>query len=364
MEGLRGIAVGLVFFVHYGAAVTRHLHPELRVPTSDGVLETIGHAGVDLFFVLSGFLIYGSLVTKPLRLGSYVRRRVERIYPTFLVVLAIYLVLSFTMPSSSKLPADRWDAVVYVLKNLLLLPGIVRMQPIISVAWSLSYEAFFYVLAPIVVGVLSMRRRESRERILILAALTAISVGAYAVFGGPVRMLMFLAGAMVFDLTSRKDAPAPAAAVATAALLLTPFIQFVPSMAVKVVLMFGGFTLSCWHVLANPRSPLSRLLSTRLLRWFGNMSYSYYLIHGLALQAAFFVVGPHLPTQAWIYWPFLPFAFAATVLVSALLFVWVERPLSLRVSDAIRSGGRAPAAPAESVRRLADAPPPVQAAAD
>jgi len=68
-------------------------------------LENIGHSGVDLFFVLSGYLIYGALIRKKVSYLSFFRRSVERIYPTFLCVFAIYLVLSILFPEENKIPA-------------------------------------------------------------------------------------------------------------------------------------------------------------------------------------------------------------------------------------------------------------------
>src|SRR5215210_1654852 len=88
MEGLRGLAVTLVFFVHYHALFKVWADPgSLTFAVSD-FLGTVGLAGVDLFFVLSGYLIYGLIFKKPTRYASFIKRRIQRIYPTFLFVLA------------------------------------------------------------------------------------------------------------------------------------------------------------------------------------------------------------------------------------------------------------------------------------
>ena len=71
----------------------------------------------------------------------YAKRRVQRIYPVFLVVFAIYIMLSFIFPSESKLPEGYVEIVKYILQNLLLLPGVFNIEPLITVAWSLSYAA-------------------------------------------------------------------------------------------------------------------------------------------------------------------------------------------------------------------------------
>ena len=138
MEGLRGLAVVLVFAVHFCTLVRPWAADPGLVSVLD-VLERLGHSGVDLFFVLSGYLIYGALIARPRPFGPFMRRRVQRIYPTFLAVFALYLVLSLLDPSHSKLPAPGASLVLFLLSNLLLLPGIFPLQPLIAVAWSLSY---------------------------------------------------------------------------------------------------------------------------------------------------------------------------------------------------------------------------------
>ena len=68
------------------------------------------------------------------------------------------------------------------------------------------------------------------------------------------------------------------------------------------------------------------------MRWLGNMSYSYYLLHGLTLKAAFFVwahVTGHTIYGSWIAIVLLPPMFVLTLMTSTLLFASVERPFSL-----------------------------------
>ena len=74
MEGLRGLAVFLVFLVHYVTLAKPWLAPaSFSTRVADG-LHNIGNTGVDLFFVLSGYLIYGSLIRKP-----YIRQQWTRL---------------------------------------------------------------------------------------------------------------------------------------------------------------------------------------------------------------------------------------------------------------------------------------------
>src|SRR5436190_1360053 len=79
MEGLRGLAVTLVFFVHFGAQLGQTLGVPL--PALGAALQQLGHAGVDLFFILSGTLIYGALLRRPRPFLGFLARRVQRLYP-------------------------------------------------------------------------------------------------------------------------------------------------------------------------------------------------------------------------------------------------------------------------------------------
>jgi exopolysaccharide production protein ExoZ len=139
MEGVRGLAVIMVFFTHYHTLFGHYVSPQSFSFAVSRFAGTIGNAGVDLFFVLSGYLIYRAVIRKPINYVAFIRRRIERIYPTFLVILALYLVLSFVLPGESKIPRRPFTAAGYILANLILLPGIFKIQPIITVAWTLSF---------------------------------------------------------------------------------------------------------------------------------------------------------------------------------------------------------------------------------
>ena len=104
MEGLRGFAVFLVFLVHFTTLVKPWLAETTVVFAFAQSLHTVGNAGVDLFFVISGYLIYGSLISRPQHFLHFLARRVERIYPAFVAVFAVYLILSFVFPTENKIP--------------------------------------------------------------------------------------------------------------------------------------------------------------------------------------------------------------------------------------------------------------------
>ena len=115
LDGLRGLAALMVFLVHYAALVAPWLPVESLTAAGASGMHAAGHLGVYLFFVISGYLIYGSLIRKEAPFLPYMARRIRRIYPIFLVVFALYLVLSAAFPEQSKIPSDPLEAAPYIL---------------------------------------------------------------------------------------------------------------------------------------------------------------------------------------------------------------------------------------------------------
>jgi exopolysaccharide production protein ExoZ len=366
MEGLRGFAVLLVFFVHYHALFHVWLGRDSLSFAFSNFLGTIGLAGVDLFFVLSGYLIYGLIFKKPGRYTTFIKRRVERIYPTFLFVLAVYLLLSALFPSASRIPSSPAAALLYIAQNVLLLPGLFKIEPIITVAWSLSYEFFYYLLIPMLVAALGMTRWRKGWRTLFFSAL-ALGYTIYCLTGsyGRPHLLMFISGILLFEaadsyrlgkrLTASFDYLVLAILVLTFPLIyalterpeLFPFLPNPHGLSetyriIVLFLSFGLFTFACF----DSRGVLKALFSWTPLRWLGNMSYSYYLIHGLTLKAISLVVlraelSPTLATLA--FWLSYPLFFLLTLVTSTLLFIYVEKRFSLLTSTPKPAQSKAPA---------------------
>lgn len=336
MEGLRGVAVLLVFAVHYATLVAPWAHGSgWLIDFLQGV-HAVGNAGVDLFFVLSGFLIYGGLVETKKPFVSYLRRRIRRIYPAFLAVFALYLVLALARGDVERMPSDPAAAFVYVLQNLLLLPGLFPIEPLITVAWSLSYELFFYLLVPAVVALTSLRARGRRWRIAFILVATGVALIGFGQWGGPVRLTMFLAGMLLHELLLSGRPAAPPAWLGLlcglGALAITLLALPGPALqALRIGVIYLGFLGLCFSAIGQPHSLLGRALSWTPLRWMGNISYSYYLLHGLALQVFFLGLHKVLPpvsggvSPLWLMFP----AWLATLPPCLLLFLLIERPFSL-----------------------------------
>lgn len=336
MEGLRGFAVLLVFFVHYADLVHPWIADNDALLAFADALATIGNSGVDLFFVLSGYVIYGSLLAKYQSFVPFLARRIERIYPTFTTVFALYFALSFAFPAENKIPESAGDGALYLLQNFLLLPGLLPIQPMITVAWSLSYELFYYIAIPVLVAACNLRRRRSSWRVLLFLGLAAIFATYTAYNGGPVRLLMFVAGIVLFEAVnhSRLRFSSLVGLVALTAGLLSMLLPVSgdAGTTLKVGILFVAFFVLCLACFRTPHAWLPRAFAWTPLRWLGNMSYSYYLLHGLALKGAFLALSKVLPPtgqQSALFWLLLLPMLALTLLASALLFLLIERPFSL-----------------------------------
>jgi len=337
MEGLRGFAVFLVFLVHFVTLARPWISSDPGFLVFTKSLHTIGNTGVDLFFVLSGYLIYGSLLSRRQQFLRFMSRRIERIYPTFVVVFAVYVVLSFVFPGENKIPSPAPDGMIYLVENFFLLPGLFPIEPMITVAWSLSYEMFYYLVIPLVIQLFKLRDRSAIWRTTFFLSITLLTVIYCALNGGHVRLIMFISGILLYEAMNSRRVTSPPSILGLLALLVGLLCTLIPldgseGSALKVSILFVAFFTLCLVCFRNPSSWLPRTFSWTPLRWLGNMSYSYYLLHGLALKAGFLALSTLVPSASygpWLFWALLPSMFVLTLIPSAALFLLVERPFSL-----------------------------------
>jgi exopolysaccharide production protein ExoZ len=354
IEGLRGYAVLLVFLVHHHTLFGEYLPAHTWLLQLSRFGETIGHSGVDLFFVLSGFLIYGSLIQRATTYKTFLIRRVRRIYPTFLFVFCLYVLLSHLIPSVSKVPTSVTGESAYLAANLLLLPGIFPIQPLITVTWSLSYEFLFYLSIPLVISLTAMRSWRYSARVVFFVCLFILYCLAYQ-FGlvSHIRLGMFAAGIVAYEviaagwvvgrLTSRGESLAIGLYIAVLFVLglfelgdrfqFHPFFPNAGFVPWTLLLAMSTFGILLYCLAADGR--LKRLFTCAPLRWMGNISYSYFLIHGVILNATLLgarYAGADRFRSVPLFLFLLIFNLASTVAAALIVFLLIERPLSLRVA--------------------------------
>jgi exopolysaccharide production protein ExoZ len=220
---------------------------------------------VDVFFALSGYIIYGLLIEKPVRFLPFARRRVVRLYPVFTFALAVYFVADLIWLPMKPLPDSFVAAILYVGANFLMLPGLLPIVPLMDVAWSLSYELFFYLTAPLISAAERLARLSNRTTVwvyvIVCAAylcLTVLHVGAHA------RMVMFGCGILA-RRTLRYECPFDERLGNTAALVL-----FAVVLAINGLRADATWSRYCSPVLTNAGSLLACLFAaTYALLYFG-----------------------------------------------------------------------------------------------
>jgi peptidoglycan/LPS O-acetylase OafA/YrhL len=348
MEGLRGFAVLLVFLVHYESLLAPWIAQDASLLALAHAIETVGSNGVDLFFLLSGYLIYGSLLKGHQSFPQYFARRLRRIYPAFTAVFVMYLALSILLPSESKIPGD--GAAWFLIANYLLLPDLWPIQPMITVAWSLSYEMFSYLALPLLIALFKLRDRSVTWRVTFFLSI-AVAFSIYtALNGGPVRLIMFISGIALYEAINNSELRI-GGGLGAHALLVGLFFSLWPlaeplGKSIKVAVMFVGFFVFGLACLRASQGWLPVAFSWTPLRWLGNMSYSYYLLHGLVLKGGFMLLSRVLPPtgeQSVLHWILLLPMLALTLVPSAMLFFTIERPFSLAPRSTPASMQRSPA---------------------
>lgn len=286
IDGLRAVAVIAVVLFHFG------------VPGVTG-----GFVGVDVFFVISGFLIT-SIIWRERQAGrfSFVdfwARRVRRILPALFVLLAAALVAGWFLlvPKDYEELGRSARYQVLFTSNLLFM----RQDGYFDVAsdikpllhtWSLSVEEQFYIVFPLLLTLLSSRLKHWRLALLgVLLVSFGLSVWAVAhhpekaFFLLPMRAWELLAGALLAVMPVRdwRASPALAQGVSLAAMALILIAVFgfdarTPFPGVAALLPVLGVVGLIW---ANGHQStwIGRLLSTRLMVGLGLISYSWYLWH-------------------------------------------------------------------------------------
>ncbi|MCJ2033957.1 acyltransferase family protein [Methylobacterium sp. J-068] len=296
LTGVRYIAAALVVLHHF-VPVSEATDPIVR-----NFLKVVGDGSVSVFFVLSGIVLFHSNVTLQGRLKKTKRHfwiaRFARIYPVYalgillIAPLSVHQILSSHPNATNYLPR----LIVYPLSAISLLQSWTPWTAVAwnGPAWSLSVEAFFYALFPLLIGIASLSRRTCLAIALSSWALaSAIGMAPFvlwgdagSVFGGiffqafpPLRLPEFIVGLILGILI--RDTALPDAARSALSLVavasLTAATLFAPWWAYRF------FSLPCIGLLlfglTSSGGILTWVLKTRVLVSLGAASYSLYILH-------------------------------------------------------------------------------------
>lgn len=362
LDGLRGIAILLVLLYHYFAGLARVSAPEGSALAYLSVLPRLAWSGVDLFFVLSGFLIGGILLDvreSPNYFKTFYARRFYRIVPLYFVMCTL-LLLGTYLNIGERIAGLRllygnpipWYILATFTQNYWLSLNFDR-SPLMGVTWSLAVEEQFYITLPLLIRYV---RRTSLPYVVGLIILAAPlfrlwvflahpewKMAAYGFTPGRIDALLFgvVAALLVRNdrawtlLVKRRRALYVAFAVlcvGMAVLTLSKADSRTLLLTVPGYSWVGLFYL-CLLLIALTRRVkiLNRLLRTRVLMGFGTIAYATYLFHLPVLYACFGLIQGdkprlnNLPDAAIIL-----LALAITLALAKLSWHYFEQPLVRR----------------------------------
>ena len=338
LDGVRGLAILLVLGQH---APTR--------PLIDG------YVGVAVFFCLSGYLITTLLVrelhTGTIDLRAFYRRRVARLVPGLVTVVAVTVVVLLIARqdlSIGHVLAPAGAAVGYATSLFDWAGHFFSTKDYFNYTWSLSVEEQFYLLWPF--ALLWGYRRNPRRFAAFTAALIAITLAVnlylglsrdvrfdpHEYVGSDTNALPILVGCLLAIVVHHNWLTRTVRYLAPGALLAVPLLFAlayrddtyrtslvrVAGTALTLVVMIG---VEVW-----PRSTAGRLLASRPMRWLGERSYSIYLWNVLARIAILSTLGHTVVGDiAWT---------AMFLVLAEASFRFVERPLRAKLAS--RSAAR------------------------
>lgn len=287
IQGCRSLAALLVVLHHLGGALASSKYfgaPLFAVPF------VAGDAGVEFFFVLSGFIItwaHFNDLGRPTLVLKYLRKRMVRIYPTYWIIFAIVYLLAQASPTlRSTVPHDYTT----LFKSLALVPQDPSVSggtgaPVLIVAWSLQYEICFYALMAIFIVSRPLGILVSVALLVNLGMCQAVTCSFPRTFFSNNLILLFGLGALIAYFSRRsiriKRPMIVALCAATAFLLYGVFEAVVGKGALPVDrrLVYGLISGALIFALVHAEAGGQLRINNGWMSLLGDSSYSLYLIH-------------------------------------------------------------------------------------
>lgn len=323
VQHLRAIAAYLVVIFHMTDSLARE--------TGAGVVFTLGAVGVDMFFVLSGFVMAMVVDRAEAVDSSFLLRRWARIAPLYFLMTGALFGLALVAPGLLNTAKVDFG---HLLASLLFLPyddGKGAVTPILTLGWTLNYEMFFYALIAVTTHLFTDRRLYGViGAIFVLVALGAIvpSDNLYFRFYTDPIMAEFAIGIMIYHLAWRHREAG--GGILYSAALVTGIVMLICQNSIGD----GQVRLLAWGI------PASLVVAGGIrafdipipaLRKLGDWSFSTYLLHIYVIQLTAKLILPMVGISA-------PSVLAIAVLIlpviaagSWALFTFIEMPAMRKV---------------------------------
>jgi peptidoglycan/LPS O-acetylase OafA/YrhL len=335
----------LVFATHLHELTTGAVYPAYQP------WVRAGYVGVSLFFILSGFvLVWADGAAMPPR--TFYRRRLARIYPNHVAtwLLAVTLFIAWATPISP----------VSAVLNLLLLQAWVPSSQINfglnGVAWSLSCEAFFYLMFPLLIRWMNPLSARAQRRLLLCAGGLVVALPAalwplgsfqpdaphlsftfWLLYVCPLTRLAEFVVGMLLALQIRAGWRPPVTLPVAAALAVGGWLvaDYAGALSIAAVTLIPFALLISAAATADiNRRPT--VFASRVCVLLGELSYAFYLLHQLLIRAAEHTIG------LFGTWPATALGamtlLAITITASALLYRLVEHPARRLITQPARRG--------------------------
>ena len=323
IQYLRAVAAGLVVFFH-----CRDQFPGFR----QAIDSNVGTAGVDLFFVISGFIMVVITTERETTPGQFMLRRLVRVAPIYWFFTTLIAAAALAVPFLFR---DTEVSTEHYLKSMLFWPHqsdhdpdfLAQMNPLVKVGWTLNFEMFFY--AVFALALFLPRRFRVAGGIVALSLLVlyghTVGIGSHVLrfYAEPI-VLEFCFGMLIgWAFTRSRPVPAPWALLLVAAGVALYFV--IPAGTQRVIHYGIGSALIVAGTIAL--EPAMKRLRLPLL--VGDASYSVYLGHLYPIVALRILwTHAHLGTTG-LGWAllFLAVGFPAGIACGVLAYTFVERPM-------------------------------------
>ena len=345
IDGIRFLAILLVILFHAHGYFEKKTQVKFADPPAshawiDNFLSK-GDRGVELFFVLSGFILCMPFAQQYLKNGKkvilkkYYLRRVTRLEPPYILAITGIFVLQLALHANP----DHYSfgqLLQHYFASLTYSHGLIYQHtPIITVvAWSLEIEIQFYILAPLFFRILSLGV-VPRRVILVSAILCFVTIQHYFM---PTYLVLtiyrvvqyFLIGILLADVfvsgtasdTFKKNWVIPVCIV------LIPVICVLPIREILAVKLIFPFLIGLLYYMVLTNDAVKRVFSYKFVPIIGGMCYSIYLLHYTIISTiGRYTTGIRVTDH---YIPNLLFQLAAllipVLIVSSIFYLYIERP--------------------------------------
>lgn len=284
LQALRAIAAAFVAFYHVIDKAEKLYATQAAYPL---LFPTLGRLGVDIFFVISGFIMVYTTQHRPPQWREakrFIARRLARIVPLYWLFTSLVVALLLVAPTIFRELQWDWRQIIASYLFVPVTNSMGTTSPLVGVGWTLNYEMYFYAVFALILML--------RARIAVLAAFFALSVGLGYLLHPTTPMLQlmtnpllleFVVGALAaYSILHGKRVPFAILPVGIAAVIAAAWY----ASDADLLPFYYGSAIALVIAALVTREREGKLVTPRLLVALGDSSYALYLSHVFTLAIA------------------------------------------------------------------------------